>query len=235
MCAHHNSQVPHETRRRFDRRRTRHREPGRSVGLVKAGRFAQGGRTFLGVVVDDKTVAEIPSSVASSLKAVIADYSNHRAALRDLAVKARAGKGTGIHPLASLDTLAPIPDPLSMLNAAVNYVEHGNEMARAGGAASPAPRTRADSRNLGASTRRHTSEPVRVSQGRRGDRQREAIRLPAGRDRVDWECELAIVIGRRPPVSPDRAADFIFGYTLQNDVSDRAAGRMPPWLGLVHR
>ena len=51
----------------------------------------------------------------------------------------------------------------------------------------------------------------------------EAIRLPPGRVRVDWECELGIVIGRqatRVPVA--QAADYIFGYTIENDVSDRA-------------
>ena len=63
--------------------------PAAQSDSFKLGRFAQGGRTFLGVVVDDKTVAEIPSSVGSSLKAVIADYPKHRAALRDLAVRAR--------------------------------------------------------------------------------------------------------------------------------------------------
>src|SRR4030095_4143603 len=99
----------------------------------KLGRFAQSGRTFLGVVVDDKTVAEIPASAGNSLKAIIDKYASLRPTLRDLAAKAGAGKGTGIHDLTSLDTLAPIPDPQSILNAAVNYVEHGNEMARAGG------------------------------------------------------------------------------------------------------
>src|SRR5262245_24920628 len=96
----------------------------------KLGRFSQGGRTFLGVVVDDKTVAEIPASARSDLKGIIGKYPSLRPTLRDLAVKARAGKGAGVYDLKSLDTLAPIPDPLSVLNAAVNYVEHGNEMAR---------------------------------------------------------------------------------------------------------
>jgi 2-keto-4-pentenoate hydratase/2-oxohepta-3-ene-1,7-dioic acid hydratase in catechol pathway len=50
----------------------------------------------------------------------------------------------------------------------------------------------------------------------------EAIRLPPGRTQVDWECELGVVVGRpatRVPVS--QAAGYIFGYTLENDVSDR--------------
>ena len=50
----------------------------------------------------------------------------------------------------------------------------------------------------------------------------EAIRLPAGRTQIDWECELGVVIGRTANHVPiERAGDFIFGYTLENDVSDR--------------
>jgi 2-keto-4-pentenoate hydratase/2-oxohepta-3-ene-1,7-dioic acid hydratase in catechol pathway len=50
----------------------------------------------------------------------------------------------------------------------------------------------------------------------------ETIRIPPGRDRIDWECELSVVVGRTASrVSVERAAEFIFGYTLQNDVSDR--------------
>jgi 2-keto-4-pentenoate hydratase/2-oxohepta-3-ene-1,7-dioic acid hydratase in catechol pathway len=50
----------------------------------------------------------------------------------------------------------------------------------------------------------------------------EAIRLPPGRTQVDWECELGVVIKRdayHVPVA--RADDYIFGYTIENDVSDR--------------
>ncbi len=46
--------------------------------------------------------------------------------------------------------------------------------------------------------------------------------LPAVSDRVDWEVELAVVIGR--PIyraSPDEAAAAIAGYTVSNDVSMR--------------
>lgn len=39
---------------------------------------------------------------------------------------------------------------------------------------------------------------------------------------TDYETELGIVIGRRAKnVSPERASDFIFGYTLGLDISDR--------------
>jgi 2-keto-4-pentenoate hydratase/2-oxohepta-3-ene-1,7-dioic acid hydratase in catechol pathway len=50
----------------------------------------------------------------------------------------------------------------------------------------------------------------------------EAVRLPPGRTQIDWECELGVVIGREArQVDVAKAADFIFGYTLENDVSDR--------------
>jgi 2-keto-4-pentenoate hydratase/2-oxohepta-3-ene-1,7-dioic acid hydratase in catechol pathway len=189
----------------------------------KLGRFAQGGRTFLGVVVNDATVAEIPAASGTSLKLLIADYAKHRAMLRDLAARARAGKGPGVHDLKSIDTLAPIPDPLSMLNAAVNYVEHGNEMARGGGAPAapaPAPIPGIWERRAG-DTRQNPYLFPKLPAAITGDG--DPIRLPAGRDRIDWECELSVVIGRTADhVTPEQAKDYIFGYTLMNDVSDRA-------------
>ena len=51
----------------------------------------------------------------------------------------------------------------------------------------------------------------------------EEIRWPAGlTTQVDWEAELAVVIGRRMSgVSVDDALDHAFGYTAANDVSAR--------------
>jgi acylpyruvate hydrolase len=50
----------------------------------------------------------------------------------------------------------------------------------------------------------------------------DEIRLPAESDEMDWEAELAVVIGstcRR--VSPAEARGFIAGYTVLNDVTAR--------------
>ncbi len=51
----------------------------------------------------------------------------------------------------------------------------------------------------------------------------EAILLPkAGPDEVDYEAELAVVIGKRAKnVSPKEAMEVVFGYTCGNDVSAR--------------
>jgi len=55
----------------------------------------------------------------------------------------------------------------------------------------------------------------------------DAIVLPAvAPDEVDYECELAVIIGRKARnVSPDDAPDHVLGYTCANDVSARDCQR----------
>jgi 2-keto-4-pentenoate hydratase/2-oxohepta-3-ene-1,7-dioic acid hydratase in catechol pathway len=46
--------------------------------------------------------------------------------------------------------------------------------------------------------------------------------IPKGSSKLDWEVELGIVIGQRARyVSKDKALDFVAGYCLANDVSER--------------
>ena len=50
----------------------------------------------------------------------------------------------------------------------------------------------------------------------------EPVVLPAGSHQVDYEAELAIVIGRHAKnVSADQAYDYVLGYTAFNDVTAR--------------
>jgi len=49
------------------------------------------------------------------------------------------------------------------------------------------------------------------------------IRLPRGSVKTDWEVELAVVIGRRAAyVAEAEALDYVAGYVLHHDVSERA-------------
>lgn len=50
------------------------------------------------------------------------------------------------------------------------------------------------------------------------------VRIPRGAEKVDWEVELAVVIGRQARYldSIEAAAACIAGYTVSNDVSERA-------------
>ena len=48
------------------------------------------------------------------------------------------------------------------------------------------------------------------------------VEIPAGSTKTDWEVELAIVIGRRAKrVSEAEALDYVAGYAVCNDVSER--------------
>ncbi len=47
--------------------------------------------------------------------------------------------------------------------------------------------------------------------------------IPKNSEKTDWEVELAIVIGKKASyVSEDEALDYVAGYTLHNDYSERA-------------
>ena len=55
----------------------------------------------------------------------------------------------------------------------------------------------------------------------------DPIVIPYGRDRTDWEVELGTVIGRTAKyVSANDAQDYVFGYVVTLDISDR--GGRPP-------
>ncbi len=49
------------------------------------------------------------------------------------------------------------------------------------------------------------------------------VMLPKGSEKTDWEVELALVIGKKASyVSKDEAMDYVAGYVLHNDISERA-------------
>lgn len=54
----------------------------------------------------------------------------------------------------------------------------------------------------------------------------EPIVLPRNAGQIDYEGELAVVIGRKAKhVAEDKASEYILGYTCFNDVTDRIAQR----------
>ncbi|MFE6965297.1 fumarylacetoacetate hydrolase family protein [Agromyces sp. NPDC057679] len=51
----------------------------------------------------------------------------------------------------------------------------------------------------------------------------DEVAVPPGAEKVDWEIELGVVIGRRARylASPDEALDHVAGFVTSNDVSER--------------
>lgn len=193
----------------------------------KLGTFAQGNRTFVGLVLNDSVAVDLSkadSSLPSDMKTLLERYDSVRSKLASIASSAAATRPPHAYDIKSLKTLPPVM-PQNILNAAVNYVEHAKEMQGRGPndmvppADAPKPIPGIWERQPG-DTRHNPyvfAKPVGAVIGN-GD----AIRIPPGRDRVDWECELAIVVGRTATAVPaSRARDYIAGFTLQNDVSDR--------------
>lgn len=226
----------------------------------KVGTFERQGRTFVGIVLRDGVVIDFaaahaairtPASNAAApadMKDLITRYdSGLRQRIVEIvrSVNAQTGGATPayVYDVKALKTMPPIMYPTTMLNVAVNYTEHAVEMGvrdsvtpQPGAAAVPpgmAPPGTKSAPGLWArrdDDKRWTpymflkSPAAVIADG-------ETIQLPFGREQIDWECELGVVIGRRASHVPAaEGRDYIFGYTLQNDVSDRG-GRGDTRLG----
>ncbi len=51
----------------------------------------------------------------------------------------------------------------------------------------------------------------------------QPILIPCGGLWIDWEVELAVVIGKKGKYIPiSDAPNYVFGYTILNDISERA-------------
>ena len=112
-------------------------------------------------------------------------------------------------PLEKVKLLAPLPQPPKLIGLAVNYVEHHNEFDR-GQALPDDPKFH--------TTPRPFLMPSTCVIGP-GD----GIPWPSYSRQIDYEIELAVVIGGRAKcVSPQEARRHIFGYTIANDVSARS-------------
>jgi 2-keto-4-pentenoate hydratase/2-oxohepta-3-ene-1,7-dioic acid hydratase in catechol pathway len=122
-----------------------------------------------------------------------------------------------VHDVRQVRTLAPLM-PRKILNAAVNFYSHVNEAAGA-----EAQKKAAEERRRNRGVPYLFLKPTEGAIIGNGD----AVVLPHGRDRIDWEVELGIVIGRAAKYVPaPQAAEYIFGYTVTVDISDR--GGRPP-------
>jgi 2-keto-4-pentenoate hydratase/2-oxohepta-3-ene-1,7-dioic acid hydratase in catechol pathway len=216
-----------------------------SATPFKLGTFERQGRPFVGIVLRESVVIDFAaahaavtnpaSSVAApaDMKDLIARYDNGlRARIVDLVRVVGNARPAYVYDVSALKVLPPIMYPMNMLNVAVNYREHDVEMARIrrGDTTQPAP-------TAGAAPAGTVSAPG-IWERAAGDTRwnpfmfiktagavvadGEAVRLPVGRTQVEWECELGVVIGKPAyRVALAQAMDHVFGYTLENDMSDR--------------
>ena len=127
-----------------------------------------------------------------------------------------------VHPVASVDIMAPIQYPSKLMNAAVNFYTHACE-----GCNDDERAAQTRERQVNRGVPYLFLKPTRGAIIGDGD----DILMPYGRDRIEWEVEMAIVFGRSGKyVSADRAYDHVFGYMVAMDISDRG-GRPPGGYG----
>jgi 2-keto-4-pentenoate hydratase/2-oxohepta-3-ene-1,7-dioic acid hydratase in catechol pathway len=124
--------------------------------------------------------------------------------MRELVATGRPGEvaeadGEGVA-LAEVQLLPPVPDPEKIIGIGLNYAEHAKE-----GRTEP------------------PSSPTFFAKFRNALRADGAtVELPASSEKVDYEAEIAFVVGRRAKdVAESEAIDHLAGYTLFNDLSAR--------------
>lgn len=127
-----------------------------------------------------------------------------------------------IHDVDDIDIMAPIQYPSKLMNAAVNFYTHACE-----GCTDDQLAAQTRERQVNRGVPYLFLKPTRGAIIGDGD----DIIMPYGRDRIEWEVEMAIVFGRSGKyIAADRAYDHVFGYMVAMDISDRG-GRPPGGYG----
>ncbi len=171
-----------------------------------------------GVVVDDKVYnigdALIKARLARqgyTMLEIIDALANNPVAMQ---IAKEASSGGSSLPLSSIKLLAPITNPGSLWAAAANYRAHQKEMIERMGSADRITKT--NDELMAEFFLKTTSSIIGPN---------DTIILPKISKLVDFECELCAVIGKRArKVTEAQALDYVFGYTICWDISQR-----DPW------
>jgi 2-keto-4-pentenoate hydratase/2-oxohepta-3-ene-1,7-dioic acid hydratase in catechol pathway len=113
-----------------------------------------------------------------------------------------------VHELASVQLAAPIPRPRkNIMCMGRNYYDHAIESYRAHGQERP----QEDAPVIFTKATTTVCGPYDT-----------IVIDPTVSDKIDWEVELAVVIGRTGKnISEDEALSYVFGYTVLNDITAR--------------
>ena len=159
-----------------------------------------GGDAQLGVVVDGKVINLAEASggkLPNDMRSFIEQGDSALQLAREIASK---GGANGV-PESEVKVLAPISNPSKLIAIGLNYMDHVRET----GAKVP---------ELAIMFTKYTSSIIGPGDEIRWD--------PALTQKVDWEAELAVVIGKRASkVKEEDAFDYVLGYMNCHDVSAR--------------
>jgi len=169
---------------------------------MKLVRWGAKGAEKPGIVAADGTIRDLSGVVEDISGAVLAPAELARIAALDPATLPVVPEGVRLG--------APIAGVGKIVAIGLNYADHAAE---AGMVVPPEP-------VIFAKATSSISGP------------RDPVELPRGSEKLDWEVELAFVIGTRAKyVSLEAAMEHVAGYTICNDVSERSfqAERSGQW------
>lgn len=176
--------------------------------------FSKAGRTAAGLLFDKQILELAPAAAqceetvdCSSVLAIIRGGQSVLDAMRRIAAR-RAELSAVMHDLCDIRLLAPIPQPpRNVFCVGRNYLDHVSEGYQAMQTEAKLP-----------SAPQFFSKATHTVNAPQGD-----VRLdPKVTRRLDYEAELAVVIGKGGrDIQPDRAFEHVFGYCVANDVTAR--------------
>ena len=213
------------------------------VTAFKLATFEAEGKLQIGLVFGRRIVditranaflmqkARVPfMTLPNEMRALIEQYETASKRLYQIANYLKDDRGTVGLPFAydfdKVSIKAPIKYPWNLLNLAANYKAHAEGMGAAGAQDSgrggtgfnAAAAANIDPDRDGPIVFAKSPRSCIIDPG-------EAYLIPPGRTKIDWEGELAIVMGKQSyMVSKDHAHDAVFGYSILYDVSDRGGG-----------
>jgi 2-keto-4-pentenoate hydratase/2-oxohepta-3-ene-1,7-dioic acid hydratase in catechol pathway len=191
----------------------------------KLATYAAASGPRAGIVIRERVfdAAELTGSAAdATVFGILQDWpaASTRLAAAGAAASADTGDAAaaGGQPLAAAIFMAPVLWPSAIYCAGANYADHAAEMARANNRP-PEP----DPHTLGLKPW-HFIKAGRSTLAGPDD----TVRITGLSKTMDWEIELAAVIGRAAKNVPLAAAlHHVAGYTIANDLSARDMGRRP--------
>jgi len=168
-------------------------------GAVVGENIVDMARASAALAATDATVRPLPSAIELFLAQSAVLDASARAVVAATAAGLLAGF---LAPVAGTTLLPPVPRPTKIICVARNYAEHARE---AGLQISEIPILfpRFANTQIG---------------------QNAPITIPPVSHQIDWEGELAVVLGRGTDgrrISRAEAMDLVYGYTIFNDVSAR--------------
>jgi 2-keto-4-pentenoate hydratase/2-oxohepta-3-ene-1,7-dioic acid hydratase in catechol pathway len=189
---------------------------GKSAGYKLATyKSADGPRAGLVIGEEVFDAAKLTGKPAyATVLGILEDWKAAEGVLKKAAAGAAKSRGKR-QPLKKTKLLAPIPLPSAIYCAGANYSDHAAEMAaREGRPAPPDPHT------LGLKAWHFIKGSRTIADPGAG------VKISGYSKQMDWEVELAAVIGRAAKNVPlDKALNYVAGYTVANDLSARDRGR----------